>query len=236
MSEPTEMVESVVDKTVDLICGEEDARKKLKNFLSVMAIIFVVIPIIFHFLALQEKQIYANIVSELSSVNITTLSPDLIDNYESLVKACDEDALLFNKVYSRVKAAINNFSNDKGLLYQIDFDGLIKFVGFSYKADVFRPILLWNLIPLSVLSIVFVIILGILSKDDYSGFKKILYPMLWCLGLLATVGIYSLVLGYILAWICPLILFSVDATVVIYVVLSIVVTFLLVRWIVIYFE
>ncbi len=213
ISEPTKIVTRITDGIVDLFSKNKQHEKKIKTFLSLIAIIFVIIPIVFHFLALQELQIHANIIAELSSTDASNLSPELFNQYKLLVDKYNDRHLLISDITSSVTTYIERLTDNAISLYQTEISGRFQYVGYGFKPDLFKPILLWNLIPLIILSMFALIMLTVDYNKENSGLKKVLYPILWGTGMLIVVGIYSLILAYVLALLCPIVFFSPKITI-----------------------
>lgn len=227
MGEATNIVERIVARIVDLFSKNERRGNKIKAFLSLVAIFFLVIPIVFHFLALQEIQIQANIISELSSTDTSSVSPELIERYNLLIDKCANERLWINDINSFIKSWLDNLTEGAVSLYQTEISGWFQYVGFGFKPDLFYPILLWNLIPLIIVSVL-VIFFVIKNNNDYFGFRKILYLILWGSGFLIVVGIYSVVLAYLLSFLCLIIFIAVEFMVVFIVAISLIITVLIV--------
>ncbi len=224
MSEPTKIVERITGGLVDLFSKSERGGNKIKTFLSLVAIIFIVIPIVFHFLALQEIQIQANIIAELSSTEVSELSPELLERHDLLIDKCANGRLWINDINSSVKSCVEKLTKDAVSLYQTEISGWFQYVGFGFKPDVFRPVLLWNLIPLALLSVLVLVFLILEYNQENFGFKKVLYPFLWGIGILIVVGIYSTVLAYVLSLLCPVIFFTAAFTIGMVVLFSLIIT------------
>lgn len=229
VSEPTKIVNQLTDGIVDLFSSNESRERKIKIFLSIVTIVFLIIPILFHILAFQEIQIQSNILAELSSVETSALSPEMLEKYNLLIDKCCNSRLLINDINSTVISYAEKLTASAISLYQTEISGRFQYVGYGFKVDLFKPVFIWNIIPLAVFSIIIIIILIVELKDEHKGFKKVLYHLLWSTGILIIAVTYSLILAFVLSLLFPIVFFSVEFTIGTVVFVSLVITFLFLR-------
>lgn len=160
---------------------------------------------------------------EISSVNKDNLSSDFVEKYEYLLSKSNNINLIINDIYSTLTGLVDNITKNTVSLYETEIAERFAYIGFGYKEEIFSPVFMWNMIPLTVLSILIMISLFCVL-DEYKGIKRILYPFFWSAGLQCIFSCYSAFLAFVFSCLSNRILFSASFTIAFSVVSSLIVT------------